>query len=72
MKTKDKKNKNKEQVNGHAYALIDVIYLPKTKTHYIKLRNSQLSMTIYKEIVDQYVILYCHFFGLVLFTSFFI
>jgi hypothetical protein len=48
-----KKVKDKETSFGHAYAFIDTIYLPNTKTHYIKLRNCQLSLKIYKEIMNK-------------------
>ena len=50
-------NRNKRYVStqrvGHSYSLIDVIHFAKLNKAYIKLRNCQLQMKVYKEINNE-------------------
>ena len=45
--------KGKVERSGHAYSLIDIIYLAKTKKYYIKLRNSQVGLKVFKQITNE-------------------
>ncbi len=54
MKTKrDQNNLIKDKRNGHAYALVDIVYAQETKKYYIKLRNSKKNMKVFKEISSE-------------------
>jgi hypothetical protein len=53
MRNRKNQNLKNEKRNGHAYALIDLIYAQKSKNFYIKLRNCQKNVKIFKEISNE-------------------
>ena len=54
MKTKrDQNNLTQDKRNGHAYALVDIVYAQETKKYYVKLRNSKKNMKVFKEISSE-------------------